>query len=418
LVVSAKSWYATDFRAIAMGGPSYGLPSFMTIALVWTALALAALGHGFLWSALVNRIHAWGGPRRVIKLLTILCGLALIGLPALILLRTWPAGISTFNPFDSPLVIRGYLIACTAIGTGSLILKPWIEAKRCDPTVLKSWSYDRRDISKALGRKPLVGALAKTLGALPGNECLTLSIDRKQLALPRLPAELRGLTIAHLSDLHMTGRLDCDFFSYVARQVNDLRPDVIAITGDIIEEHSCRPWLEETLGQLCAPLGVYFILGNHDSFIDTNETRKALVNSGLTSLTGRWLKADWNGAAVTLGGNELPWTGPAAPLDELPLRNPEAPEFRLVLCHTPDQFRWCQRADADLALAGHTHGGQVQLPLLGVVASPSAYGTRYACGVFRRGNTVMHVTRGVGGETPLRWRCPPELALLELIGDE
>lgn len=66
-------------------------------------------------------------------------------------------------------------------------------------------------------------------------------------------------------------------------------------------------------------------------------------------------------------------------------------------------------------LAGHTHGGQVQLPLLGVIMSPSLHGTRYACGVFRRGRTVMHVTRGVGGETPLRWRCPPELALLELI---
>jgi predicted MPP superfamily phosphohydrolase len=68
----------------------------------------------------------------------------------------------------------------------------------------------------------------------------------------------------------------------------------------------------------------------------------------------------------------------------------------------------------DLALAGHTHGGQVQLPILGVVASPSLHGTRYACGVFRRGNTVMHVSRGLGGETPFRWRCPPEIALLEL----
>jgi predicted MPP superfamily phosphohydrolase len=389
----------------------------MTIALVWTALALAALGHGFLWSALVNRIHAWGGPRSVIKALTMLCGAALVGLPVVILLGTRSASISSFNPFDSPLAIRGYLMACAAIGAGSLIVKPWIEAKRCDPTVLKSWSSDRRDIGKALGRKPLAGAVARTLGALPLNECLTLSIDRKQLALPRLPAELEGLTIAHISDLHMTGRLDGDFFSYVARQVNDLRPDVIAITGDIIEEESCRPWLEETLGQLCAPLGVYFVLGNHDSFIDSHETRRTLTKSGLTSLTGRWLKADWNGASVTLGGNELPWTSPAAPLEELPRRNQQAPEFRLVLCHSPDQFRWCQRADADLALAGHTHGGQVQLPLVGVVASPSAYGTRYACGVFRRGNTLMNVTRGNAGETPLRWRCPPELALLELIRD-
>jgi predicted MPP superfamily phosphohydrolase len=72
------------------------------------------------------------------------------------------------------------------------------------------------------------------------------------------------------------------------------------------------------------------------------------------------------------------------------------------------------RADADLALAGHTHGGQIQFPILGSIMSPSLHGTRYACGVFRRGDTVLHVSRGVSGETPLRWRCPPEIALLEL----
>jgi predicted MPP superfamily phosphohydrolase len=389
----------------------------MTVALVWSALALAALGHGFLWTGLVNRIHAWGGPRGVVDLLTILSGVALVGLPALILTAAWPSNFADFNPFRSHLTVAGYLAVCTFIGGASLAVKPWIESKRCDPTVLKGWTFDRRDVAKALGLKPLIGAYANTLGRLPGNECLTLSIDRKQLALPRLPAELEGLTIAHLSDLHMTGSLDCDFFSYVARQVNDLRPDVIAITGDIIENESCRPWLEESLGQLCAPLGVYFILGNHDLFIDVKQTRDDLTSAGLISLSGRWIRADWNGAAVTMGGNELPWLRPAPPLEELPLRRPDAPEFRLVLCHSPDQFRWCQEADADLALAGHTHGGQIQLPLLGVIASPSAFGTRYACGVFRRGNTVMHVSRGIAGETPLRWRCPPELALLQLIRD-
>ena len=90
-------------------------------------------------------------------------------------------------------------------------------------------------------------------------------------------------------------------------------------------------------------------------------------------------------------------------------------ELRVVLAHTPDQYAWSRQADADLMLAGHTHGGQVQLPWLGVIASPSLYGSRYACGVFRSGPTVMHVTRGVGGERPVRWRCPPEAALLELV---
>ena len=389
----------------------------MTVALVWLALALAALGHGWIWTGLVNRLHGWGGPRLFVKLLTIACVLVFLVVPLAILWRTFKGDLGQFNPFNSDPAIRLYLGACAAIGVASLVVKPLIESLRYDPDVLKQWTYDRRDVAKAIGRKPLVGVFANLLGALPGNEILTLSIDRKRLALPRLPAELNGLTIAHLSDLHMTGRIGREFYAYLARQVNDLRPDVIAVTGDIVEHESCWPWLEESLGQLCAPLGVYFILGNHDAFIDTDKTRQLLIEAGLTYLTGRWLKADWNGAAVQLVGNELPWLAPAASLrDVSPPANEQA--FRLALCHSPDQFRWCQRAGIDLALAGHTHGGQVQLPLLGVVASPSYHGTRYACGVFRRDTTIMHVTRGIGGETPIRWRCPPEIALLELTTSE
>jgi predicted MPP superfamily phosphohydrolase len=353
-----------------------------------------------------------------VKLLTLACFFAFLAVPWVILARTFKGSLRLFNPFDAEPVIGLYLGACTAIGAASLIVKPLIESLRHDPDVLKQWTYDRRDVAKALGRKPLVGGFANFLGALPGNEILTLSIDRKRLALPRLPAELNGLTIAHLSDLHMNGRIGREYYAYLARQVNDLRPDVIAITGDIVEHEACWSWLEESLGQLCAPLGVYFILGNHDAFIDVDKTRRLLIDAGLTCLSGRWLKADWNGAAVLLGGNELPWIAPAASLGDLSPPHAHEPEFRLALCHSPDQFRWCQQAGVDLALAGHTHGGQVQLPLLGVVASPSYHGTRYACGVFRRGTTVMHVTRGIGGETPIRWRCPPEIAMLELTVSE
>jgi predicted MPP superfamily phosphohydrolase len=391
----------------------------MTVALVWTALVLAALGHGLFWTGLVNRIHAWGGPRFMVDALTWACLLAMFGLPVLVVWQAWTADLARFNPYASAGWVQAYLGTSTAMGLASLGVKPWIEAHRCDRAVLREWSYDRRDVAKAVGEKPLAGLFAKSLGCIPRNEALTLSIDRKQLALPRLPAELDGLTIAHVSDLHMTGRVGLDFYRYMARQVNDLRPDVIAITGDIIERDECHSWLSASLGELCAPLGVYFILGNHDLFVDPARTRETLAAAGLTYVTGRWLKADWNGADVVLGGTEAPWNRETPPLEELRARDAGRAdgEFRLVLTHTPDQFRWCRAAGADLALAGHTHGGQIQLPLLGVVASPSKYGTRYACGVFRQGDTVLHVSRGIGGETPLRWRCAPELALLTLVRD-
>jgi predicted MPP superfamily phosphohydrolase len=65
-------------------------------------------------------------------------------------------------------------------------------------------------------------------------------------------------------------------------------------------------------------------------------------------------------------------------------------------------------------LAGHNHGGQIRFPLIGPLISPSKWGTRYASGVFAEGNTIMHVSRGLSGEHPYRWNCPPELAKLVL----
>jgi predicted MPP superfamily phosphohydrolase len=386
----------------------------MSAAIVCLGLALAALGHGFLWTGIVNRLHGLRGPRPVIKILTLAIFVALPAIPLWLAWTWFHRAADEFNPFAGGDVGAAYLWLAAAIGTLALGIKPWVEAHRYDRQVLRKWTADRRDVAKLVGRKPCQGLGATVLCGLPLNEALTLSIDRKRLALPRLPAELTGLTIAHISDLHMTGRLDREFYDVLVRQLNDLRPDVIAITGDVIEEASCVSWLEQTLGKLCAPLGVYFVLGNHDAFIDEGQTRDILRGSGLTCLSGRWLKAEWNGVPIMLGGNELPWMRPPADLAKLTPRQPARPEFRLVLCHTPDQFSWCLRADADLALAGHTHGGQIQFPILGPIMSPSLYGTRYACGVFRRGETVLHVSRGVSGETPLRWRCPPEIALLEL----
>ncbi|HYO25166.1 MAG TPA: metallophosphoesterase [Lacipirellulaceae bacterium] len=388
----------------------------MHAAAVWCALGSALLGHALLWTGTVNRLHGLRGPRLLIKLLTVLCVAAFAAAPLAVAAWFWQAGSLGANPFAAAGWVRPYVSFCAVLGVVGLAVKLWVEASRCDRRILLQWTNEPRDVAKALGKAPLVGAYARALGRLPGNEALSLSVDRKRLALPGLPTELDGLTIAHLSDLHMTGRVGREYYRYAMRVVNDLRPDVIAITGDIVENAACVPWLAGTLGTLCAPLGVYFILGNHDLFIDSQATRAELTEAGLVDLGGRWLRAQWNGARVVMVGNELPWIGTRAALGITGPTQSGEPAFRLALCHTPDQFSWCVAAEVDLALAGHTHGGQVQLPIVGVVGSPSIHGTRYACGVFRRGGTVLHVTRGLGGQTPWRWRCPPEIALLELRG--
>jgi predicted MPP superfamily phosphohydrolase len=115
-----------------------------------------------------------------------------------------------------------------------------------------------------------------------------------------------------------------------------------------------------------------------------------------------------------LGVNELPWFEPASNFDVVPRHDESGLPLRILLAHSPDEFKWAQANEVDLMLAGHLHGGQVRLPLLGAIVSPSRYGVRYALGVFTAGNTVMHVSRGTGSLTPLRYNCPPEISLLTL----
>jgi predicted MPP superfamily phosphohydrolase len=88
--------------------------------------------------------------------------------------------------------------------------------------------------------------------------------------------------------------------------------------------------------------------------------------------------------------------------------------FRLCLSHTPDHLPWARRHGIDLMLAGHVHGGQIRLPVIGSVFVPSRYGRRYDCGTFHEPPTLLHVSRGLGGEEPLRFNCRPEVTKLIL----
>lgn len=374
---------------------SIGLP-FLAV------FGLAVLGHGYLWTDAVNRLHAWSGPRKLIDVLTSLCLLAFLVLPPVVAVYRkdgrW---------------VQGYFFFCVAWGVYSLVVNTLRRYAKDNSRTLLDLRQERLDIGEQLDSDLVQAGTPQLMAKIPGNQFLQLSIDRKRLAIPRLSPNHEGLKIAHLSDLHMTGKIGSRWFEAVAEHVNSLEPDVIAITGDIVEKEACWPWLAGSLGKLQAKHGVYFILGNHDYYIDTHQTKKLLEDLGLICLSERWIEAEWNGTSVILAGNERPWALQAADLSTAPTQDDE--QLRLMLLHTPDEFAWAREQNANLALAGHTHGGQLRFPLLGPIACPSRFGTRYACGVFRQGDTVLHVSRGISGKTPLRWNCPPELALMELV---
>ena len=128
------------------------------------------------------------------------------------------------------------------------------------------------------------------------------------------------------------------------------------------------------------------------------------------------MRIEIHGQPVALAGNELPWFAPAADFGDCPDPADGRP-LRIVLAHSSRPARLGPRQDVDLLLAGHTHGGQICLPLIGPLLSPCHTGVKYASGLFHIPPTIMQVTRGVSALTPVRYFCPPEMVHLVLRSD-
>lgn len=387
--------------------------------MVYTLIVLALLGHFALCVAVINRLHAVAMPPWLLRVINVIWCLFCLGLPLGLacwyisatwssrgLLLSWPA-IWLFSVY---LTISGVAV----VVEGVRLAFRWRQA----PTTQRLVTNHTRhvDLVKELGERPVGDLRTRIASYVPGNGILRLSIHEKTIALSRLPKQLEGLTIAHLSDLHFTGQLTRPFFHEVVRRTNEMNPDIVAITGDIIDKPRCLPWIPEILGDLVSRYGIYFILGNHDKRLRMdNALRQTLSDAGLIDLGGRWRMVEVHGRQIVLAGNELPWYVPAANMHDCPATHASGPVLRIALSHSPDQLPWARDHDIDLLLAGHTHGGQIQLPLLGAVLSPSWYGVKFAAGTFYHAPTLLHVTRGVSGTRPFRFNCSPELTKLVLM---
>jgi uncharacterized protein len=386
------------------------------------ALAIAALaGHFSIAVWLFNRLHAVPLPRLAIKVLEKLLLLVAAGVVVAFGVR-WLMTGHAFMPVPDESPLGGtwwwldYAIICWLAAAAAVPM--WLLPKLLERSPAALATNDTRvvDVSECLGFAPLHGTEFQLWSRFPGNQMLQLAVQEKTLRLPQLPRELDGLRIAHLSDLHITGHLGREFYDVVVDETNALAPDLIVITGDILEKTACLLWIEPTLGRLKATHGKFFILGNHEKRLpDTAPLRAALAACSFTDLGSRCKKLSVNGTEILLAGIELPWFGTAP---NLPENNSEFriqnSEFRILLSHSPDQLPWARANHFDLMLAGHNHGGQIRLPYLGALIAPSWYGFRYAGGLYFEPPTLLHVSRGLAGIHPIRLNCPPELALLVL----
>ncbi|MGI9457043.1 MAG: metallophosphoesterase [Aeoliella sp.] len=377
----------------------------------------AWIGHVVLWVAIVSRTHAYAWPRLIVDALTVLCGLAMVLLSVPLVRFSWPGPFPTSLAWidgGSDLLATSYATACVGVAVAAVVHGVWRSCHSERRGALLARSASRLSIRDHKPRELLAAGMPRLLGTLPGNQTLAPIIVQKELAIPNLPPGFEGLRIVHLSDLHMSGRIGRAFYDAIVDATNELEADVIALTGDIVEKDSCLDWIDQSLSRLSARQAKLFVLGNHDLKSTPGEIRARMVDHGFEDVGGRWRQFDWPGGNCLACGNEMPWFPPTPDLSNSPLERAESDLFRLALIHTPDLFCWAQQNRFQLVLAGHNHGGQIRLPGLGAIVAPSKFGTRYASGVFATGQTVMHVSQGTSSLAPVRWNCPPELALLTL----
>jgi uncharacterized protein len=256
-----------------------------------------------------------------------------------------------------------------------------------------------------------------------------VQVNRLRVAVRGLPRAFDGLTIAQLSDLHRSHEVSSAYLNHCVDLANALEPDLIALTGDYLTYVWDRIWLEWAIlgdrqsapdflrdvaacvGRARARYGVFACLGNHDRWYDATAVAGALRGAGVTVLRNEHAAVRIGGEPLPIVGIDDPWGGWA----DLPgaFAGVDAP-FALVLMHRPDFFEHWVRKGAHLILAGHTHGGQVDLPLIGPPVM-SRLGRKYPHGLFRRDDVQMYVNRGLGVTPPaVRFNCPPEISFFRL----
>lgn len=244
-------------------------------------------------------------------------------------------------------------------------------------------------------------------------------VNSRTIDLPELPDELCGLTITHVSDPHIGELITPDHLPAMVEAVNELAGDIVAVTGDFIDySNKVLPAVVEAMSQLQAPLGTWFVLGNHDYLDNAEQVKRAFYDAGLNLLVNETVRLDHKDRVIALGG--IDWAHEPDAIRRLvtgTATTMHPSDLRILLAHHPHAFDTARACDVHLTLSGHTHGGQVVLAngregrrTLGI----GNIGFRYSRGLYARGPYRLYVSSGVGSWFPFRINCPAEITRLEL----
>ena len=263
-------------------------------------------------------------------------------------------------------------------------------------------------------RAVLRGAIVAGTGALAGAgaygyayERHDLEVTRAALPIAGLPPALAGLRVGLITDVHRSLFVSHDDVARAVTSLMNEKPDLIVLGGDYVT-YGDRDYVgpaAEALAPLAAPHGVFGILGNHD---DDHDMPSALARNGVQMLKDARTRLILRNETIDLVGIRF-WTKRQ---NDIAALTRDAAPMTILLAHDPRRLTEAAALNVPLVLSGHTHGGQIVLPLVGAVAAQKF---PVVAGVGRRDRTTLFVSRGVGTiYLPVRINCPPEVALLTL----
>ena len=250
-----------------------------------------------------------------------------------------------------------------------------------------------------------------------------VQITQRTIELKRLSPALDGLRIAQISDIHYEQYTEPSYARHVVAEVNRLAPDIVLLTGDYVSTGPLPKAFGARSSYPCAEIlstiqcpERWCVLGNHDVVVGEKIVTDALVTHGLPVLANAYVPFEREGARLWIGG--VKDIGESDP--DLHLAAPHtlqtANEPVILMGHEPDYAeKVVKHGGVDLMLAGHTHGGQVRIPMIGALYLPPL-GRKYIEGHFHLQNDLqLYVNRGIGTVgVPFRFDCRPELTMITL----
>lgn len=271
---------------------------------------------------------------------------------------------------------------------------------------------NRREFIKSLSYAGLGAGLIASYSVFV--ERYLIQENHYRVNVKNLPEEFTGFRIVQLTDLHYGFLVPKVLIEYVVNRANSIEKDIIVCTGDYVHKRRKIQEIDTVwpiLKKLKAPLGVYSVLGNHDHWVDSKHSLYWLEKSG-QSVRHKVVPIKKNGKRIWIGGSGDLWE------DELKIDETfsgvNSNDFKLLLAHNPDTADRDYKTKIDLVVSGHTHGGQINIPLYGPPFLP-VRNKRYTNGLIRTARTSVFISRGIGWALlPVRFNCAPEIAVLHL----